>query len=92
MEPNEPRFNLPFLLIIIYSKLPGKGGFNETLLNPSLLLPILRDLCRGWEAQGFPIPEVDFPSLEFLKCKIIEMIIVLMYWNMSDFPLLKASN
>ena len=22
----------------------------------------------GWGAQGFPTPEVDFPSLEFLKC------------------------
>ena len=27
-----------------------------------------RDLFRGWGAQGFPTPEVDFPSLEFLKC------------------------
>ena len=26
-----------------------------------------RDLFRGWGAQGFPTPEVDFPSLEFLK-------------------------
>ena len=26
------------------------------------------DLFRGWGAQGFPIPEVDFPSLEFSKC------------------------
>ena len=26
-----------------------------------------RDLSRGWGTQGFPIPEVDFPSLEFLK-------------------------
>ena len=22
---------------------------------------------RGWEAQGFPIPKVDFPSLEYPK-------------------------
>ena len=29
-------------------------------------------------------PEVDFPFLEFRKCRI-----VLKYWNMSDFPLLK---
>ena len=27
-----------------------------------------RDLFREWGAQGFPTPEVDFPSLEFLKC------------------------
>ena len=27
-----------------------------------------RDLIRGWGALGFPTPEVDFPSLEFLKC------------------------
>ena len=27
-----------------------------------------RDMFRGWGAQGFPTPEVDFPSLESLKC------------------------
>ena len=26
----------------------------------------VRDLFSGWEAQGFPTPEVDFPSLKFL--------------------------
>ena len=37
-------------------------------------------------AQGFPNPEVNFSSLEFLKHT---WKIVLLYWNMSDFPLLK---
>ena len=27
-----------------------------------------RHLFRGWGAQEFPIPEIDFHSLEFLKC------------------------
>ena len=27
-----------------------------------------RDLLRGWRAWGFSTPEVDFTSLEFLKC------------------------
>ena len=47
---------------------------------------IYRDLFRGWGAQEFPTPEVDFPSLEFLRCT---QRIVLKYWNMSGFPLLK---
>ena len=28
----------------------------------------VRDVFRGWEAQGFLTPEVDFSSIEFLKC------------------------
>ena len=38
---------------------------------------------KGWGAQGFTTPKVDFPSLESLKCIYR---IVLKYWNMSDFP------
>ena len=29
---------------------------------------ILEQVFTGWGAQGFLTPEVDFPSLEFLKC------------------------
>ena len=36
------------------------------------------DLFRGWGAQAFPTPEVDFPSLDFLK-----------HYYKSDFLLLK---
>ena len=52
----------------------------STLLNPILLCKLnefnsgymsdCRDLLRGWGPQGFPTPEVDFPSLEFLKCYV----------------------
>ena len=35
-----------------------------------------RDLFREWVAQGFPLPKISEG-------------IVLKYWNMSDFPLLK---
>ena len=31
-------------------------------------VPCPRDLFRGRGAQGFPTPEVDFSSLEFVKC------------------------
>ena len=31
------------------------------------------DLFKGWGTQGFPTPEVDFPSLEFLKKKKINI-------------------
>ena len=27
-----------------------------------------RDLFGGWGALGFPAPEVNFPSLDILKC------------------------
>ena len=28
----------------------------------------IQDLFKGWGAQGFPTPKLDFPSLEFRKC------------------------
>ena len=34
MEPYKPHFNLPFLLIISYSKLPSKGVSMETPETP----------------------------------------------------------
>ena len=40
----------------------------------------VRDSFRGWAAQGFPTPVVDFPSLEVSK---YTHGIVLKYWNMS---------
>ena len=45
---------------------------------------VCRDLFSGWGAQGFPTPEADLPSLEFLKYH--REWIALKYWNMSDFP------
>ena len=48
---------------------------------------VSRNLIRGWGAQGFCTPEVDSPSLEFLKCT---WRIVLQYYNYkSEFPLLR---
>ena len=54
------------------------------------LFCMFRDLFRGWGAQGFPTPEVDLPSLEFLKVYIKNT--TKEYWNMSDFPLQKTNN
>ena len=34
----------------------------------SLVMVHCRDLFRGWGAQGFPTPEVNFPFLEFIEC------------------------
>ena len=37
----------------------------------NVIIPIITskviDLFGGWGAQGFPTPEVDLPSLDFLK-------------------------
>ena len=53
---------------------------------------VARTIMQGfiWRvgSTGIPTPEVDFPSLEFLKYTCTQRM-VLEYWNMSDFPLLK---
>ena len=52
--------------------LTGKVSNDKVRVEEKTYFYPVRDLFRGWGAQGFPTPEVDFPSLEFQKCIYIE--------------------